>query len=198
MARAKKKITLEDIPSREQLVNELARVRQNKRFSSTVRSTIYILVIVAAAAVLIATLVLPIFQIYGSSMAPTLEEGDIVAAVKNLEFQRKDLVAFYYNNKILVKRVIANSGEWVDIDEEGNVYVNGELLDEPYLIDRAYGDCDIELPYQVPEGRIFVMGDHRSVSVDSRNSQIGCISDEQIAGRLILRVWPLNVIGKVE
>ena len=141
------------------------------------------------------TFFLPVLQIYGSSMSPTLNDGDILVSVKSSDFERQDIVAFYYNNKILVKRVIARSGEWVAIDEAGNVTVNGEVLEEPYLIDRALGECDLEMPYQVPEGKLFVMGDHRSVSVDSRSSAVGCVSEEQIVGKLVFRIWPLSAIG---
>ena len=134
---------------------------------------------------------MPVLQIYGASMAPTLDEGDIVISVKGSDFAPGDLVAFYMGNKILVKRCIAGPGQWVDIDADGNVYVDGELLDEPYLTEKALGDCDIELPYQVPDNRYFCLGDHRSTSVDSRSTTVGCISDEQIVGKIVLRVWPL-------
>ena len=143
-------------------------------------------------AVLVATLWLPVLQIYGSSMTPTLEEGDIVVSIKSKNYETGDIVAFYYNNKILIKRVIASSGDWVDLDEDGTVYVNGEKLDEPYVKDKAFGECDLELPYQVPESRIFVMGDHRSVSVDSRSKAVGCVAEEQIVGKLVCRIWPLT------
>ena len=143
-------------------------------------------------AVLVATLWLPVLQIYGSSMTPTLEEGDIVVSIKSKTYETGDIVAFYYNNKILIKRVIAGSGDWVDLDEDGTVYVNGEMLDEPYVKDKAFGECDLELPYQVPESRIFVMGDHRSVSVDSRSKAVGCVAEEQIVGKLVCRIWPLT------
>ena len=131
-------------------------------------------------------------------MTPTLDDGDIVLSVKSGSVETQDIIAFYYNNKILVKRVIAEAGQWVDIDEAGNVRVDGTLLEEPYLTDKAKGECDIEMPYQVPEGKVFVMGDHRSVSADSRSLAIGCVSEEQIVGKLIMRVWPLQNIGKLE
>ncbi|HAE16703.1 MAG: signal peptidase I [Solobacterium sp.] len=182
-------------PTTEELTRELKRVRYNERYGRTIRSTIYILITVAAASILVATLVFPIFRIYGSSMSPTLEEGDIVASLRTAKFEHGDLVAFYYNNRLLVKRVIASGGEWVDIDQDGNVYVNNQLLDEPYVADKTFDfdtQMNIEIPYQVPDGRIFVMGDHRSTSVDSRMKEIGCISDDLIAGKLILRIWPLG------
>lgn len=128
-------------------------------------------------------------------MTPTLEDGDIVVSMKGSDFEPGDVIAFYYNNKILVKRVIAGPGDWVDIDKDGNVTVNGQALEEPYLQEKALGDCNIKLPYQVPDSRLFVMGDHRSVSVDSRNTAVGCVAQEQIVGRLVFRIWPLNGMG---
>lgn len=185
------------LPTTDQIDQELRRVRYRRSYARALRSTIYTLITVAAIAILVATLWLPVLQIYGSSMSPTLQEGDIVVSVKNGTFEPGQIIAFYYNNKILVKRVIANAGDWVDMDDEGNVYVNKQLLDEPYLIEKAYGECDLRLPYQVPEGKIFVMGDHRSVSVDSRSSTVGCVAEEQIVGRLSFCVWPLSGFGKL-
>ena len=185
------------IPTTEELEKELKRVRYKESYNRAFRSTIYALITVAAVAILVATLIFPVLQIYGTSMAPTLSDGDIIVAVKGSDFQKGDVIAFYYNNKILVKRVIANAGEWFDIDTEGNVTVNEEAVEEPYLEEKALGECDIQLPYQVPEGKVFVMGDHRSTSVDSRNTVVGCIAEEQIVGKLFLRVWPLNGIQRI-
>lgn len=187
-----------DMPTAEQVEQELNREKYRKGFSKAVRSTIYSLITVAAIAVLVAVLLLPVLQIYGTSMTPTLSEGNIVLSLKGSKFETGDIIAFYYNNKILVKRVIAHSGDWVDIDEAGNVWVNGQKLEEPYVSEKALGECDIILPYQVPESRVFVMGDHRSTSVDSRSSSIGCVSEEQIVGRILFRVWPLKEFGKVQ
>lgn len=185
------------MPSIQALEQELQREHYRARFRKTMRSTVYALITVAAVAVLVATLLLPVLQIYGSSMTPTLTDGDIVLSLKEADFERQDVIAFYYNNKILVKRVIARAGEWVNIDEEGNVTVNGEPLEEPYVMEKSLGECDIQLPYQVPEGRLFVMGDHRSVSVDSRSSAVGCVAEEQIVGKLIFRIWPVSGFGEI-
>lgn len=185
-------------PTTEQLEGELKRVRYKSRYRSVLRSTIYSLITVAAIAVLIATLWLPVLQVYGNSMTPALQNGEIIFTVKMSEFEPGDIISFYYNNKILIKRVIARSGEWVNMDADGNVYVNETLLDEPYLDEKAFGDCNIELPYQVPEGRVFVMGDHRSTSVDSRNNAVGCVAQEQIVGKILFRVWPLEKFGWVK
>ena len=191
------------MPTSQQLEQELSRAKYRKRYRNVLRSTIYTLITVSAIAVLVATLLLPVLQVYGSSMTPTLTDRDIVVTVKSSEFKSGDVVAFYYNNKILVKRVIAQAGEWVDITPEGDVYVGKakesmELLDEPYLMEKALGDCNIELPYQVPESRVFVMGDHRSISVDSRNTAVGCVAEEQLVGKLIFRVWPFDVFGEIK
>lgn len=184
-------------PTTEQLKAELRHEKYKRSFVFSLRNTIFTLVTVAAAAVLIAVLVMPVLQIYGSSMAPTLAEGEIVVSVKGTDMKTGDIVAFYYNNNVLIKRVIAQPGDWVDISEDGTVFVNNEVIDEPYITGKAFGECNIQLPYQVPDSRIFVMGDHRSVSIDSRNTAVGCVADEQIVGKIIFRVWPLNRFGKV-
>lgn len=185
-------------PTIQQLEAELKRVKQQQRFIKTLRSTVATLIVVAASVVLISNLLLPILRIYGSSMTPTLVNGNIVVAVRNGLYNRGDVIAFYYNNKILVKRIVGLPGEWIDIDENGNVSVDGQPLEEAYLEEKAFGECDIELPYQVPDGRYFVLGDHRSVSSDSRNSAIGCVSEEQIVGELIFRVWPFDEFGTIQ
>lgn len=185
-------------PTLEQLTAELARENYKRRFGRVLRSTLFTLVVVAAAAVLVATILMPVLQIYGSSMTPTLNEGEIVVSVKGSDFEPGDLVAFYLGNKILVKRCIAGPGQWVDINENGDVFVDGELLDEPYLTEKALGECDQSFPYQVPESRFFCMGDHRATSVDSRHSAVGCVAEEQIVGKIVFRVWPLGGFGALQ
>lgn len=184
-----------ELPELELIETELRKAKYGKRYRSVFRSTVYILLVVAAVTVLVATIWLPVLQVYGTSMTPTLDDGDIVLSISEGSFEEGDIIAFYYNNKVLIKRVIGLSGDWVDIDEDGVVSVNGEVLEEPYISEHALGDCNISLPFQVPEGKIFVLGDHRSVSVDSRNKSIGCISEENIVGKLVFRAWPLEQLG---
>lgn len=190
----KKRIT---IPSLEEIQKERKRIRKSDYYRQSLRSTVSVLVVVAAVAVLIATLFLPILQISGDSMSPTLEHDEIVVLLKTKDFDRGDLVGFYYQGKILLKRVIALPEDEVAIDADGNVYVNGELLEEPYVTDKGLGDCDLEFPYKVPGTGYFVLGDQRSNSVDSRNSVIGAIAQEDIIGKVFVRVWPLSEIGFV-
>lgn len=187
-----------DTPSLEAIEGALKKEQYRNTYGRVLRSTIFSLIVVAAVAVLIAVLFLPILQISGESMTETLQDGDIVVAVNHSKFETGDVIAFYYNNNILVKRVIAYAGDWVDIDEDGNVYVNGEKLDEPYISDKALGECNIDLPYQVPDGRCFVMGDHRATSIDSRNTAVGCVSSDMVVGKIMMRVWPLSEFGTVK
>ena len=187
-----------DYPSVEQLAAELKRVKYRSRYRAVLRSTLYMLIVVAAVAVLVATIWMPVLQIYGASMTPTLNEGDIVVSIKGSDFQPGDLVAFYLGNKILVKRCIAGPGQCVNIDEDGNVYVDDKLLEEPYLTEKSLGGSNIELPYQVPDNRYFCMGDHRSTSVDSRHKEVGCVSEEQIVGKIVFRVFPFGGFGKLK
>lgn len=193
-----KKKTPLTIPTTEALETELSRVRYKRRYRSVLRSTLYTLITVAAVSVLVATLWLPVLQIFGNSMTPTLQNGEIVFSMKTADLEQGDIVAFYYNNKILVKRMIAGPGDWFDMDLDGRVYVNNKEISEPYLTEIAYGETNIELPYQVPDGKIFVLGDHRATSVDSRNTAVGCVAQEQVVGKIIFRIWPMDKIGTID
>ncbi len=181
-----------EAPTISQLRAELQKEQRKVNSGRIIRTTIFSLLTVAAAAALVAVLLMPVLEISGSSMADTLQDGDVVVAMKGTNYKSGDIIAFYSNNNILVKRVIATAGDWVDIDQQGNVYVNDELLEEPYIDAKALGECNISLPYQVPDGRSFVMGDHRDTSIDSRNTAVGSISDDLVIGRLMFRVWPLS------
>lgn len=185
------------VPSLNEIQGERKRIRRKDYYKQALSGTISVLVVVAAVAVLIATLFLPILQISGDSMSPTLEHDEIVVLLKTKKFERGDLIGFYYQGKILLKRVIALPEEEVAIDADGNVYVNGELLDEPYVTEKGLGDCDLEFPYKVPGTSYFVMGDRRSNSVDSRNSAVGSIPQEDIIGKVFVRVWPFSRLGFV-
>ena len=183
------------VPSLAEIQSERKRIRRKTYYRQALVGTISVLLVVAAVAVLITTLFLPILQISGDSMSPTLEHNEIVVLLKTKQFERGDLIGFYYQGKILLKRVIALPDDEVAIDAEGNVYVNGELLEEPYVTDKELGDCDLEFPYKVPGTSYFVLGDRRSNSVDSRNSVIGAVSRENIIGKVFIRVWPLSKFG---
>lgn len=185
------------LPSMSLIEQERSRLNYRHRYYKAIRSTIYVLIVVAAIAVLIATLFLPVFQITGTSMEPNLNDGDIVVAVKTTSFQQGQVVGFYFNNKLLLKRVIATQGDWVEINENGDVTVNGILLNEPYVIEKSLGISDIEYPYQVPDNGVFVLGDHRAESVDSRSSLIGCIAADEIVGHVVFKVWPFKEAGTI-
>lgn len=189
--RNKKEVSL---PTKKQVETERKRYRRQKAYNKALRGTVYVLTIVAAVAVLIATLVLPVLQIEGTSMEPTLTNGDIVLLAKTTRFERGDLCAFTWNNKLLVKRVIALPGDWIEIDTDGTLYLNGDKLDEPYVEHKALGECDLQFPFQVPPEQYFVIGDMRESSVDSRNTVIGCISKDQIVGKVFFRIWPFKKI----
>ena len=182
------------LPLKNQIEAERKRYRRQKAYNKALSGTVYVLTIVAAVAVLIATLVLPVLQIEGTSMEPMLSSGDIVLLTKTTRFSRGDLCGFTWNNKLLIKRVIGLPGDWIEIDTDGTIYLNGEMLEEPYVQQKALGECDLEFPFQVPPEQYFVVGDMRESSIDSRNSLIGCIPKDQIVGKVFLRVWPLENI----
>ncbi|MBQ8621566.1 MAG: signal peptidase I [Oscillospiraceae bacterium] len=185
-------------PNSDEVERELGRERYKRRYRRTLQSTIVVLITAAALAVLVATLWLPVLQLYGSSMAPTLHEGEIVVSLKYSELEQGDVVAFYYGNKLLVKRYIAGPGSWVDIQADGTILVDGVALEEPYIQEKAFGNCDLELPYQVPDGKYFLVGDHRETSIDSRHSTVGCIAEDEIVGKIVYRIWPMSGFGPVE
>ncbi len=183
------------VPEVPLLEGELAREHYKSRFYKVTGSTLATLVVVAALAILVATLWTPVLRIYGNSMNPTLQEGQYVISLKGADFEQGDLVSFYIGNKLLVKRVIASPGDWVDIKEDGTIYINEKPLDEPYIQKKAVGQCDLEFPYQVPESSYFLVGDQREISVDSRNTAVGCIQQDQIEGKIVFCVWPLKDFG---
>ena len=187
-----------DLPTLEQIRRERSRLQYRSRYGRALHSTLRALAVAAALAVLVATLWLPVLRIYGSSMWPTLMDGQIVLCVKTRSFAPGDVTAFYHGNKLLIKRYVAGPSDWVDIDDSGNVTVNSEPLEEPYLAEKAFGQTNISLPYQVPEGRYFVMGDNRDASVDSRNTAVGPIAMDQVVGKVFFRIWPLREFGVVK
>lgn len=187
-----KKIDIQELPQLDILREELKRERYKRRFRRLLRSTVNALIVVAAVAALIATLVLPVLQIAGTSMEPSLKDGNIVLLIKTDKLKTGDLCAFYFSNKILIKRIIAIPGDYIWIEEDGSVFLNGQELPEPYVSEKALGECDVEFPYQVPENSYFMMGDHRETSIDSRSSVIGCIAEDQIIGKILCKVWPLK------
>ncbi len=186
-----------ELPDTESVKAAYEKASYMTRLRESIVSTTNILIVVAACAILVAMLFLPVLRIYGQSMNATLHSGELVVSIKGAKFNTGDIVAFYYNNNVLVKRVIANSGDWVDIDLDGNVYVNNEKINEPYINSKAYGEPDIDFPYQVPEDRVFVLGDNRAVSVDSRHLAVGCVTSDQIVGKIVFRIWPLTKLGPV-
>ena len=185
-------------PRSDQLKQELFRENERKRYGSTMRNTIYILIVVAAVAVLLSGYVVSVLRVEGVSMSPNLEDADLVIAVHTKQFEPGEIVGFYYNNRILLKRVIGSPGDTVDMDAEGNLFVNGVMLEEAYLTEKDYGDyTDIAFPYQVPEKRFFVVGDNRKESIDSRSSAIGTITSDQVVGKIMFRIWPLSELGGI-
>lgn len=182
----------------QELKDTLEKREQRQVFGKTLASIVRALLVIAAIAVLCATVLVPVFRVNGGSMNPTMEDGQVIISLRNSQFVEGDIIAFYYGNKVLLKRVIAKAGDWVDIDDNGVVSVNGEVLYEPYLSAQALGECNINLPYQVPDGRWFVMGDNRVTSLDSRSTLVGAVAEDQIIGKVVLCVWPISDFGAVQ
>ena len=177
------------VPEGEEVLKEKKRLQHNALFWKTLVSTTSALIVVAAIAVLLSFLFFPVIQVSGDSMEPTLSDGDVLVLRKSGGFRIGQLCCVSWQNKLLIKRVIGVPGDYVDMDEEGNIYVNNKLIEEPYVSLKSRGNCDVEFPMQVPEGQYFVLGDHRETSVDSRNSMIGCVDKEQILGIVLFKIW---------
>ncbi|MGB4091228.1 MAG: signal peptidase I [Ruminococcus flavefaciens] len=191
-------LNFNDIPTAAQFEKEMKRLKYKQNFRNSVKSTVSALITIVAVAVILSTMLIPVLRVTGTSMTPTLQNDEYVLCSKVSTVKQGDIIAFYYNNRILLKRVIGVSGDVIDISDDGTVTLNDKVLDEPYISEKALGECDIELPYQVPENRLFVMGDHRSVSVDSRSTSVGCVAEENIVGKVMLRIWPLKEAGRPE
>lgn len=194
----KRKAVFTQFPTAEQVENAISRAKYTAKYKKVLKSTLSSLIVVAAIAVLIATLALPVLQIQGSSMEPTLNDEEIVVLIKTSNLKRGQLCCFSYQNKLLIKRIVGIPGDTININEEGYVYINGELLDEPYILDRALGECDIDFPFHVTESHYFILGDNRSTSIDSRSSVVGLVSEEQIVGKIFFRIWPFEKMGSIE
>ena len=194
----KKKVDKENFPTSAQIETAISREKYSRRYKKVLRSTLSSLIVVAAIAVLIATLMLPVLQIQGSSMEPTLNDEEIVVLIKTSKLKRGQLCCFSYQNKLLIKRIIGIPGDTVTIDEKGYVFVNGEALDEPYILDRALGECDVSFPVHVTENHYFILGDHRSTSIDSRSSAVGLVDSEQVVGKIFFRIWPFEAMGAID
>lgn len=190
--------TRKGFPDMDDIENELTRLKEKRSWTRALRNAVFTVVTVAAAAVLIAMLFLPVVRITGTSMEPNLMDGDILVGVKSGEYTTGEICCFYYNNKILLKRVIGKPGDVVDMDEVGYVYLNGERLDEPYLSERSAGISDVQFPVQIPDGKLFVLGDHRATSVDSRSTAVGLVDIDNVVGRMLFRVWPLDEFGSID
>lgn len=197
MAFKRKKKELQ-FPTSMQIEKAIAKEQYSRKYKKVLKSTLSSLIVVAAIAVLVATLALPVLQIQGSSMEPTLNDEEIVVLLKTSKLTRGQLCCFSYQNKLLIKRIVGVPGDSIIIDTEGYVYVNGDKLDEPYVIDRAYGECDIEFPFNVTDNHYFILGDHRSTSIDSRSSVVGLVSSEQVVGRIFFRIWPFEKMGDID
>lgn len=176
----------------EQIEKELKRETYRLKYFNILSSTVYSLIIIAAIALIVATFIMPVLEISGNSMSPKFDNGDYVVSIKTNNLDTGDIIAFYHGNKILVKRVIAKPGQWVVIDEDGTVYIDGVKLNEPYIEELSLGDCDIKFPYQVPDGSWFVLSDNRTNSIDSRNSDIGSINKDDVIGKILFRIWDAN------